>query len=192
MSSTNNHINETDSYFKRFAIQHKDYLIFDELSEKTIAIIESEIQTNFTSNWRNLIVLMQIIERVYKLKSIITEENYFRFEFRDDENIQDKGATKIDALYSCCYQTLRKYWKEDVTVINLEVDSHDVDEFDKTKEEYNEEGFKEYSTKEFLKSITDSQLVSMYKVTKYDNPSKVKLISWLKQELDKRKLVLNF
>ncbi|MBS1775986.1 MAG: hypothetical protein IPK18_00520 [Sphingobacteriales bacterium] len=186
MFSTNKEIKAINLYFKEFVLQHNDYF-FDKHLEKTIKKIESETETDFSENWENLIALMQIIERTYNLKAIITENNYYRFEFHNAENIQDKGATKIDALFSCCYQTLRKYWNENAPYFNRGVEPFDISDFDETEEEFNDEGFKEIGTKEFLKTITTNELLSMLKVTKKDNPTKLKFISWLEQELEKRK-----
>lgn len=186
MFSTKEEIKAINSYFKDFVLQHNDSF-FDEVLDKSIKKIETENETDFSENWENLIVLMQIIERVYNLKSIITEKNYYRFEFLNSENIQDKGATKIEALFSCCYQTLKKYWNEKAPNYNNGVEPFDISDFDNTEEEYNDEGFKENGIKEFLQTLTDSQLVSMYKVTRKDNPNKVKFLSWLETELENRK-----
>lgn len=186
MFATQEETKAINSYFKEFVLQHSDYF-FDELLDKTIKKIESEIETDFCRNWENLIALMQIIERTYNLKSIITENNYYRFEFHDAENIQDKGATKIDALFSCCYQTLKRYWNENAPYFNRGVEPFDISDFDETEEEFNEEGFKEIETKEYLKTIPTKELVSMLKVTKKDNPTKLKFIGWLEKELENRK-----
>lgn len=186
MFATQEEIKTINSYFKEFVLQHNDYF-FDEQLDKTIKKIATETETDFSENWENLIAVMQIVERVYDLKSIITENNYCRFEFLNDENIQDKGATKIEALFSCCYQTLKKYWNENAPYFNRGVEPFDISDFDETEEEFNDEGFKENGTKEFLKTITTSELVSMYKVTKKDNPTKLKFIGWLEKELESRK-----
>ncbi len=186
MFSTKEEIKAINSYFKDFVLQHNDSF-FDELLDKTIKKIETEYETDFSENWENLTALMQVIERVYNLKSIITESNYYRFEFLNDENIQDKGATKIEALFSCCYQTLKKYWSENAPNYNNGVEPFNISDFDKTEEEFNDEGFKENGTKEFLQTLTDSQLISMYKVTRKDNPNKLKFLSWLETELENRK-----
>lgn len=186
MFSTKEELNEINSYLKEFILQHKEYS-FDELLNKTVKNIESENEIDFSENWENLIALMQIVERVYNLKSIITESNYYKFEFHNDENIQDKGATKIEALFSCCYQTLKKYWKKDVPTFNNGVEPFGISDFDELEEAFNDEGFKENRTIEFLKTLTESQLVSMYKVTRKDNPNKVKLLDWLETELKNRK-----
>lgn len=186
MFATQEEIKAVNSYFKEFVLQHNDYF-FDEQLDKTIKKIAIEKETNFNENWDSLIALMQIIERVYNLKSIITENNYYRFEFHKEENIQDKGATKIEALFSCCYQTLRKYWNKNAPYFNSGVEPIDINDFDESNEEFNDEGFKEIGTKEFLKTITTNELVSMLKVTKKDNPTKLKFIGWLEQEIENRK-----
>ncbi len=36
-------------------------------------------------------VLVIIIERVYDVQNIITHDNYVRFEFEDQNSVQDKG-----------------------------------------------------------------------------------------------------
>lgn len=64
---------------------------------------------------------------------------------------------------------------------------NNVCDFDETEEEFNDEGFKENGTKEFLQTLTNSQLVSMYKVTLKDNPNKLKFLNWLETELENRK-----
>lgn len=186
MFSTNEEIKAINTYFREFVLQQNDYF-FDEILGKTIKKIASDTETEFSQNWENLIALMQIIERVYNLKSIVTEDNYYRFEFHNDENIQDKGPTKIDALFSCCYQTIKKYWDRKAPYFNRGVEPFGVDDFEEFEEDYNDEGLKENGTKEFLKTLTTSELVSMYKVAKKDNPTKLKFIGWLEQELESRK-----
>lgn len=56
---------------------------------------------------------MEIIEKIYGVKSIVTEMNYFRFEFQGDERVQDKGMMKRSS-FICCYQTLERFWNEKV------------------------------------------------------------------------------
>lgn len=186
MISSNEKIKETNSYFKDFVLKNKDVL-FDELIKKSIKKIESEKETDYSRNWENLIVLMQIIERVYNLKSIITEDNYFRFQFHNDEDIQDKGANKIDALYSCCYQTLKRYWKENNSNYETETEFFNINDVDKLDEDFNDEGLKENQTKDFLKALPDEELISFYNVVKINNPNKVKFLSWFESEIKSRK-----
>jgi CRISPR/Cas system CSM-associated protein Csm2 small subunit len=184
MFSTNEEIEAINSYFKQFVLQHNDSF-FDEVLDKTIKKITNQDKPDFRQNWENLIALMQIIERVYNLKSIITEDNYYRFEFHNNDNIQDKGVTKIEALYSCCYQTLKKYWNDNAPYFNRGAEPFDVSDFD--NDTFNDEGFKENGIKEFLQTLTDNKLLSLYEVTKKYNPNKVKFLSWIEIELEKRK-----
>lgn len=51
---------------------------------------------------------MEIIEKIYGVKSIVTEMNYFRFEFQGDERVQDKGMMKREALLFAAI----KLWKD--------------------------------------------------------------------------------
>lgn len=117
MFSTKKEITAINSYFKKFLVQHRDEYS-DELFKETVAKIESEGNTDFLKNWNNLMILLETIERIYDVKSIITERNYFRIEFHDNQNVQDKGSTKIEALFGCCYQILEKYWKEKAPYFN--------------------------------------------------------------------------
>lgn len=126
MHSNNSEIKEINLYFKKFVSQYDDFY-FDVQLNATIKKINNETETDFSENWENLIALMEIIERIYNVKSIVTENNYFRFEFHDG-NIQDKGVTKIDALYSCCYKTLKKYWSETIPNFNRGLEPFDLDD----------------------------------------------------------------
>ncbi|MDY3345688.1 hypothetical protein PG326_10635 [Riemerella anatipestifer] len=78
---------------------------------------------------------------------------------------------------------MKKHWNEKAPNYYNGVEPFNISDFNKV-----EEGFKENGIKEFLQTLTDSQFVSMYKVTRRDNPNKVKFLSWLEVELENRKL----
>ena len=184
MFSTKLEIQKINDYFKTFVLEHRNAVSFDEILNKNIIKIETTLNVNFHNNWEYLMTLTLIIEKVYNVQSIVTEDNYFRFELTNDERIQDKGSTKIEALFSCCYQVLEKYNIEKLPYFNRGSEPFDLEDFD---EKYNDEGFKELGTKEYFKTLNVNELVSMLKVTKQDNPSKLKLIMWLESEINKRK-----
>ena len=121
---TDKEIIEINSYFKNFLMEHIDGFS-KESSRETVNGIGNQENIDFSKDWNYLILLMETIEHVYDFKSIVTEKNYFRFEFHDGENIQDKGSTKIEALYSCIYQTLRKFWGRNPPNFNRGVEPFD-------------------------------------------------------------------
>ena len=129
MFSTEEELKAINSYFREFVLLNKNNGYFYGPIEESLKKIEAEKEIDFNLRWEYLIVLMTIVEKVYDVKSIITERNYFRFEFHNDQNIQDKGETKIDALFSCCYQTLKKYWNVKAPFFNRGVEPFDSTDF---------------------------------------------------------------
>ena len=128
MFATNQELEKINAYFKDFIIEHKGYTSFDTVLEENIKIIEAKSKPTFHKSFDNLTSLMLIIEKVYNIESIITHRNYYRFEFPNNKRIQDKGSTKMDALFSCCYQTLEKYWKTEAPYFNRGVEPFDLDD----------------------------------------------------------------
>lgn len=128
MFATNQELEKINAYFKDFVIENRHCYSFDTVLEENIKKIIDKTQPTFHKSWDELISLMQIIEEVYEVKSIITERNYYRFEFQNKDRIQDKGSMKIDALFSCCYRTLERYWKIDAPYFNRGVEPFDLDD----------------------------------------------------------------
>lgn len=128
MFATNQELEKINAYFKDFVIENRYCYSFDTVLEENIKKIIDKTQPTFHKSWDELTTLMLIIEEVYNVKSIITEKNYYRFEFQNNKRIQDKGSTKIDALFSCCYRTLEKYWKTEAPYFNRGVEPFDLDD----------------------------------------------------------------
>ncbi len=118
-----------NEYFREFVINHKDVVSFDEHCSKWIREIEQNNSTVFHNNWNYIMVLVQIIERLYSVCKIITSDNYVGFEMQD-VTIQDKGPTKLDAYYIVCFKTLQRYWIEGQTTERYKncepFDEHDL------------------------------------------------------------------
>jgi len=113
-----NKTKEINQYFKKFILSHTDYFHSDELDTKIRKKLEKLSNVPFDSDWNYLMYLVQLIENMYSpfgVDGFVSKDNYFRFEFGDGERIQDKGITKMDAIYKCCYRALSAYWKGEVS-----------------------------------------------------------------------------
>ena len=106
-------IYEINQYFHKFVSQHKGYAHFDELALSIGKQIEKIPNVPFDSDWNYLMTLVQLIENVYCNNGFESRDNYFGFHTENGQNIQDKGETKMDAIYSCCHRALKEYWKEE-------------------------------------------------------------------------------
>lgn len=105
---------EINRYFQKFILSSQSYCHIDEPHTNIRKNIEHLHDVPFNSDWNYLMTLVQIIENKYCRMGFASQDNYFRFELGDYKSIQDKGMTKMDAIYSCCYRTLKEYWKEDI------------------------------------------------------------------------------
>lgn len=152
MIATKDEIKAVNFHFKKFVLEKNHYSSDTELN-KLIDKISKDNEADFSKNWENIICLTQMIENVYNVKSIVTEDNYFRFEFNNNENIQDKGETKIEALFGCCYKTLKKYWNEKAPNLNNGIEPFDLEEFEE-ENNFNVEELKEKES-EISKNGTD-------------------------------------
>lgn len=119
--------------------------------------------------------LQETIEKVFDNlgRSILNTQNNWQF---DNEVLNGFAKQSVQNAINNNYQ-----------FEFLSKNENNVSDFAETEEEFNDEGFKENGTKEFLQTLTNSQLVSMYKVTRKDNPNKLKFLSWLETELENRK-----
>lgn len=104
---------EINRYFKIFVTTHMSGYYFDEPEATIIKNMEQLDEVPFDSDWNFLMTLVQLIEKKYCYQGFVSDRNYFRFEIEDHRFIQDKGPTKMDAIYSCCLNTLINYWKEE-------------------------------------------------------------------------------
>lgn len=102
---------EINRYFKIFVTTHISDSYFDEPESTIMGNIKQLDEIPFDSDWNYLMTLVQLIEDLYAHRGFVSDRNYFRFELGNEEFIQDKGPTKIDAIYSCCLNTLINYWK---------------------------------------------------------------------------------
>ena len=60
--------------------------------------------------------LVQVIEPVYSVRAIKVVVNNYYIEFENDIQIQDKGMSKMDAIYNCSFRTLCKFCEEETTL----------------------------------------------------------------------------
>ena len=104
-------IYEVNKYFGKFVTQNANS--FDDFVLKIVKQIESNPNPPFDSDWNYLMTLVQLIEEMYCRQGFISDRNYFGFHTESGKNIQDKGETKMDAIYSCCHRALKEFWKED-------------------------------------------------------------------------------
>jgi len=118
--SISNEKQEINRYFQKFILlpqNHchiENHCNIDEPHANIRKKIEQLHNVPFNSDWNYLMTLVQIIENKFCRMGFVSEDNYCRFEFGDYKSIQDKGMTKMDAMYSCCYRTLKAYWKEEI------------------------------------------------------------------------------
>ena len=123
-------IYEINQYFHKFVSQHKDYFHFDDIAVRIGKQIENIPNVPFDSDWNYLMTLVQLIEEIYCHHGFISDRNYFGFHTETGQNIQDKGDTKMDAIYSCCHKALKEYWKEETApLFSRGVEPFDEDDF---------------------------------------------------------------
>lgn len=100
-----------NQYFGKFVLQHIGS--FDEIALKIAKQIENNHNAPFDSDWNYLMTLVQLIENRYCTNGFESADNYFGFHTETCQNIQDKGETKMDAIYSCCHRALKEFWKDE-------------------------------------------------------------------------------
>ena len=103
-------IKKINLYFKRFML-----LTRHGVPENSLDIIEEILDDKdfaFDNDWNLLMDMVSVIESKFSVRQVVFSRNYFRFEFENNERIQDKGPDLIKAVYNCCYQALSMYWKE--------------------------------------------------------------------------------
>lgn len=101
-----------NKYLREFVIAHNDFFREADFEKNTIIKIQKRENIPFHKNWEYLMVLVQLIENKWKLEKIETCDNWVKFSSNHFDNIQDKGMTKMEAFYLCCFKTLTKLWKE--------------------------------------------------------------------------------
>lgn len=101
-----------NKYFKNFVLAQKDSFYQEDYERITIENIQKNDDIPFHENWDYLMMIVQVIENIWHLEKIETHDNWVRFSFTDFDTFQDKGRTKIDAFYLCCFRVLEHMWKE--------------------------------------------------------------------------------
>jgi hypothetical protein len=115
---TTTEIKTVNNYFQNFVIEYQSDIYFsDKIQQKYVINIAQGKEVHFDSNWNYLMTLVEIIEQVYSVREITLQNNYCCFVLDNDCRIQDKGFTKLDAIYNCCFQVLNEYWKEEATPV---------------------------------------------------------------------------
>lgn len=114
MHNDNKGIQKINRYFKKFISSNKRSAYFEEPEATIIKNMEQLDEVPFDSDWNYLMTLVQLIESMYCHHGFISDRNYFRFDIPKDRSVQDKGPTKMEAIYSCCYQALNENWKEGI------------------------------------------------------------------------------
>ncbi len=103
---------EINKYFRDFIITHNDFFSNVNPEKNTVIKIQKRENIPFHNKWEFLMVLVQLIESKWSLEKIETRDNWVRFSFNNFDGIQDKGMTKIEAFYLCCFKILSRLWKE--------------------------------------------------------------------------------
>lgn len=101
-----------NKYFRDFTIAHSDFFRNDDYENNLLLKIQKKENIPFHKNWEFIMILVQIIEKKWQLEKIETHDNWVRFSFDNGGGIQDKGMTKIEAFYLCCFKIIAKLWKE--------------------------------------------------------------------------------
>jgi len=123
-------IQEINQYFKRFISKNRNgFFLSEDVHFKNVERIQKLSDVHFESNWNYLMALVQSIEDAYSLTEMRSQNNYCSFEFANHYHIQDKGMTKMDAIYNCCFRTLNELWNEEPS-LNLKIHIEPFDEDD--------------------------------------------------------------
>lgn len=111
---TTSEIKKANKYLQKFVIEHQNNIFFsDKIQQKYVISIARGKEVHFDSNWNYLMTLVEIIEQVYSVREITLQNNYCCFELDNDYRIQDKGFSKLEAIYNCCFRVLKEFWKEE-------------------------------------------------------------------------------
>lgn len=109
-------IKTVNKYFKKFVIENYNNIYFAKKKQQEyVNNILQRKSIHFESDWNYLMTLVEIIEHMFSVREINIAKNYCCFEFENDIRIQDKGMSKINAIYNCCFQALTELWKEELT-----------------------------------------------------------------------------
>ena len=106
---------KNNQYFKKFMLSHRNF------TDGTISKKDFKAQVNipFDTDWNYLMMLVCTIEDHFQVSEFVSSHNYFRFAFENRRNVQDKQPTKFEAIYSCCYEMLREFWKQEKAPVPL-------------------------------------------------------------------------
>jgi hypothetical protein len=110
---TDSETKKLNSFFRDFLLLNncKEYF-YDEPEINTIVFIEKNEDIHFHKNWDYMMVLVQFIEKKWKMHNIDTSDNYVKFMFDNNCGFQDKGFNKLDAFYKCCFKSVEAMWKD--------------------------------------------------------------------------------
>lgn len=179
-------IQAVNNYCKEFLLGHKE-MMFNYEIEDVIKEMSGKDNLDFTSDWKYLMILVQTLEIVFEIKSIVIEDNYCRFEFKTLEPIQDKGRTKKQAVFQCCYRALDILWNKPAPVYEFGSEPFANEELTENTEDYNHEGFKETQMKSQLSNLSDYELEAILEITTRDNSEKLLLLNLITTEIEERK-----
>jgi hypothetical protein len=110
MKEEKHKLNRLNAYLTEYVKEKGTYHIsmdniFDELNQENKVI-------NFNSDWNYLMSLLEIIEENEPVEKMICDKNYFKLQaIKDDSSVQDKGSTKMEAIFHVCIQFLSTHWK---------------------------------------------------------------------------------
>ena len=123
-------IQQVNQYFKRFISNKRNsFFLSEDVHHKNVEKIQKLSDVHFESNWNYLMALVQSIEDAYSLTVMRCQDNYCSFEFANHYRIQDKGMTKMEAIYNCCFRTLSELWNEEPS-LNMKSNIEPFDEDD--------------------------------------------------------------
>ena len=106
-------IKALNNYFREFVLAHNYCSPWSQDSmNRTFEKIQKQKNTPFHSSWDYLMIVVEIIEEEWGFEKIIIQANWVRFISDKFGTFQDKGSSKIEALYLCCFRILTELWKE--------------------------------------------------------------------------------
>ena len=120
-------IKTVNNYFQNFVIANQSDIYFpDKIQQKYVINIAQGKEVHFESNWTYLMALLESIEKIHSIWEIKIANNYCCFELENGIRIQDKGTSKMNAIYNCCFRILNEFWKEEA----IPVEQKFVEPFD--------------------------------------------------------------
>lgn len=107
-------IHQLNNYFREFVVANTNYFHSDQKSDAFYMILKNET-IPFNRSWDYLMIVVEIIESKWGewgRTKIEMHNNVARFELGENKVFQNKGITKLEALYSCCFEALEELWKD--------------------------------------------------------------------------------